>query len=82
MIRYIPALVYSNKAASGAFETVRGYGPPGPGANWVVPRRKVEGAGKVTLATGPSEKSPANLMSHGARPARPALANTPRLASL
>lgn len=25
MIRYIPALVYSNQAVSGALETVRGY---------------------------------------------------------
>lgn len=38
-----------------------------------MPRRKAEGAGKVPLATSPSEKSPANLVSHraGAREASP-----------
>lgn len=80
MIRYIPALVYSNQAVSGALETVRGYSHPGQGANWVVTRRKAEGAGKVTLATGPSEKSPANLMRHRALKTGPR--QNPRLASL
>lgn len=51
---------------SGVLQAIRGYRPPGGGADCVAQRREAEGDGDGSAATSPCEMSSGNLMSRRA----------------